>query len=396
MNNKLSLLIVLCIGLVMSNCSTTPVTTSLSVTVNNTQDFKRNEIVSIPIEKLSGLLTHHQVSAIRVEEIGTKKILPLQWIDTDQDDEVDELLFLVDVNSNTAKKFRILADSTQALPKSKQQSYARFVPERTDDYAWENDKVAFRTYGPTGEQEALQGVPGSTLSSGIDIWLKRTEKPIINEWYKGYEKDPWYYHTDRGDGYDPYHVGKSRGVGGVGIYEDDSLLVSHNFKNYKTIAKGPLRSVFELIYEPWSRYGVCETKRITIDAGSHFSKVEMKLTATELVPNYTIGLTMHDYKGKEFVNAKQGWVRYWEKIDDAYVGEGLVFDPEIVITAFAKVSDVLDESQILVLTKPEKPLVYYAGFAWQKSGAVANVEDWDLILRMQQQIHQHPLEVTIE
>ena len=27
-------------------------------------------------------------------------------------------------------------------------TYARFVPEREDDFAWENDLVAFRAYGP--------------------------------------------------------------------------------------------------------------------------------------------------------------------------------------------------------------------------------------------------------
>ena len=30
-------------------------------------------------------------------------------------------------------------------------AFGRFVPEREDDFAWENDKVAFRVYGPNSK-----------------------------------------------------------------------------------------------------------------------------------------------------------------------------------------------------------------------------------------------------
>ncbi|MEY3896376.1 MAG: hypothetical protein RLZZ214_1896, partial [Verrucomicrobiota bacterium] len=48
---------------------------------------------------------------------------------------------------------------------AKPRAFARFVPERSDDFAWENDLVAFRTYGP-----ALRPGPEN---SGIDCWFKR-------------------------------------------------------------------------------------------------------------------------------------------------------------------------------------------------------------------------------
>src|SRR5687767_4261811 len=54
-------------------------------------------------------------------------------------------------------------------------TYCRAVPERADDFAWENDLAAFRVYGP-----ALRSKPEN---SGIDCWLKRVEYPIIDKWY---------------------------------------------------------------------------------------------------------------------------------------------------------------------------------------------------------------------
>ena len=54
-------------------------------------------------------------------------------------------------------------------------TFARYVPERIDDFAWENDKIAFRAYGPKARKGAE--------NSGIDCWLKRVEYPIIDKWY---------------------------------------------------------------------------------------------------------------------------------------------------------------------------------------------------------------------
>lgn len=50
--------------------------------------------------------------------------------------------------------------------------YGRFVPERYDDFAWENDKIAFRMYGKSLEkvpnQNAWGWMPG--LNVPIDSY----------------------------------------------------------------------------------------------------------------------------------------------------------------------------------------------------------------------------------
>ncbi|SHJ04052.1 DUF4861 domain-containing protein [Pseudozobellia thermophila] len=369
---------------------------TLLIEVKNDLGFARNEVVGLDVQDLKTVLNGTSEGHIRIKRNDDQGYLRTQWIDYDQDGTNDELLFQAEVAANGSSEYTILIDSTKAAPESDVVAYSRLVPERTDDYTWENDKVAFRTYGPTGEREALAGVPGSTLSSGIDLWLKRTDKSIINKWYKAHETQPGYYHTDHGEGYDPYHVGASRGTGGIGIWENDSLLVSNNFTASRTLAAGPLRTVFELDYAPWSEYGVRETKRITLDLGSNFSKFDISLSSDRQVPNYTVGITLHNNEGEVAINKEEGWFRHWETIDGAKVGEGVVIDPKTVTDAIAYKSEVPDQSNLLIVTEPQGTLSYYAGFAWEKSGQVASVEDWETLLSQQAQIMSSPLSVTIK
>ncbi|MXN90764.1 DUF4861 domain-containing protein [Flavobacterium sp. Sd200] len=371
-------------------------TDTLTVEVKNSLDFDRTEIVTLKRNDIAALLKTGREEDIRIKNSTSTAYLPLQWIDYDKDGRSDELLFQATVKAGKITTYSIVTDAETAQPKSKITTYSRFVPERTDDYTWENDKVAFRVYGPTGQKEALAGVAGSTLSSGVDIWLKRTDKPIINKWYAEHAKAAGYYHTDHGEGYDPYHVGNSRGTGGSGIWDKDSLYVSENYVSYKTIAEGPLRTVFELEYAAWGPYGTTETKRVSLDLGSHFSKFEVTVGSEKPLPNYTVGITLQDNKGIAEVNTKQGWYRHWEQIDDAFVGEGLVMAQSQTDSAFVRKSDVKDQSNLLVVNKPADKIVYYAGFAWQKSGAVKTVSDWDKMLQRQAQTVANPLQVTVK
>lgn len=367
-----------------------------SVQVKNTQDFARNEIVSLSTGQLKTFLGKNNAEDLRIKDAQNNS-LTIQWIDNNGDGKNDEVLFQAKVDAKKTNSYTIVADSKTAVPESKLTTYSRLVPERVDDYTWENDKIAFRVYGPKGQAEALAGVKGSTLSSGVDIWFKRTEKSVINEWYKGYLTDPMYYHKDtRGEGYDPYHVGDSRGTGGIGIWKDEKLQVSKNFTSSKTIAEGPLRTVFELTYAPWSEFDVKETKRISLDLGSNFSKFESTFETEKQVPNYTIGITLHKNEGESKLNDKNGYYLHWEKIDDAFVGEGIVVDPKIVEKSIAFKSEIPDQSNLLVITKPQKKLTYYAGFAWQKSGQIQTQKDWENILQKQSKIVANPLIITVK
>ena len=96
---------------------------------------------------------------------------------------------------------------------------ARYVPERFDDFAWESDRIAHRIYG-----QALIKAEG-TISSGADVWIKKDRRLILDEMYA-----TKHYHEDNGSFMDDYRVGKSRGCGGLGIWDGKKLFVSSNWK----------------------------------------------------------------------------------------------------------------------------------------------------------------------
>lgn len=367
------------------------------ITIKNNLDFARKEVVSVKGKSLSNLIKGKKISDLRIKKDETGGLVVLQWIDFNQDGISDELLFQAEVSAKAKVNYQVVFDGTIPLTESETTSFSRFVPERTDDYAWENDKVAFRTYGPDAQRRVEEKLPEGTLTSGIDLWLKRTDKPIINKWYAENTKSPGYYHIDHGEGYDPYQVGPSRGTGGIGIWENNQLAVSKNFVGYKTIAVGPLRTIFELIYAPWSSYGVRETKRITLDLGSNFSKFEISLEASKTVPNIAAGITLHDNKGEVKNNTKEGWFRHVEKIDGQLLAEGIVVNPKLVTKAFSDVSKAKDQSNLLVVCKPQNSkLTYYVGFAWQKSGQITNGADWDTLLQKKVKMLANPLKITIK
>ncbi len=169
------------------------------------------------------------------------------------------LLSLPERNANTQKEdFR---------------AYGRFVRERFDDFAWENDRVGHRTYG-----KALRTWKGEPLtSSAIDIWSKRTPKLVINDWYMVDN-----YHVDLGEGVDAYSAGPTRGCGGSGIWSNEQLYIPTNFVDSRVLTNGPIRVMFELVYEPFDVNGtkVSEVLRVSLDAGSQLNHFQASYQAS--------------------------------------------------------------------------------------------------------------------
>lgn len=362
---------------------------------------RKAETISIPVTKLAALEGKYGLENLLVMEKGTAQYRVRQLIDYDQDGEADEFLFQTDIKAGEEKRFVIEGKENGASlqPESEITTYSRFVPERTDDYTWENDRVAFRTYGPEAQRLVEDGEPGGTLSSGIDLWLKRVDYSIIDKWYEKNLESVGYYHIDHGEGYDPYHVGKSRGVGGTGILSNDSLYVSKNFTAYKTIATGPIRTVFELTYAPWEGNGmtISETKRISLDLGANLSRFEITLSSEEAIQGYTLGITLHDKKGKGTANEQEGWLAYWEPMDGSALGTAIVMDPEKVKEIKDRQVDQPDQSHLLAIVKPENGKVtYYAGFGWKKSRQFDSRQEWIQYLENFAKSIQNPVTVNIK
>jgi hypothetical protein len=353
-----------------------------TLTVKNSLDIDRPaSTVSIPLDTVRELAAKYGADHLVVKDHDQP--LVTQLIDRAGDGIPDELLFQTDIKAGEERSFTIEAvEEAPAKSAPANTTYSRLVPERIDDYAWENDRVAFRTYGPKAQQITESGKPGGTLTSGMDCWFKRVAYPVIDKWYKKNLDTAGYYHIDHGEGYDPYHVGNSRGCGGIGIWAQDSLYVSKNFVSYKTIANGPIRTVFELTYAPWSTNGITinEKKIISLDLGSNLSRYEVHIQSDKPLPNVTTGITLHDQKGEVEKDSVAGWVRYWEPIDDSELGTGIVIAPSQLTALKEYRTTVKDQSHVLVVAKPENIVVYYAGFGWTKSGQYTSAADWDQYL----------------
>src|SRR5690349_9145427 len=241
-------------------------TAQLTITaVNKLKIARQSETIELSAEKLAAL-GEKDLMKIHVRDGAGKEVLA-QAVDTDYDDyhKPDTLIFQADFGPQETKTFTLTAGAKREYAKEDFRAYGRFVRERFDDFAWENDRIAHRTYG-----RALIAWKGEPLtSSAIDIWSKRTSKLVVNDWYMVDN-----YHADHGEGVDAYSAGPTRGCGGSGIWSNGQLYVPTNFVDSRVLANGPIRVMFELVYEPFDVNGVkvSQVLRVSLDAGSQLDR----------------------------------------------------------------------------------------------------------------------------
>jgi len=290
------------------------------ITVKNNLDL---ESVHETVELSKDFLKLKDLSNIGIRDIESNALQIIQLVDNDGDSIMDALLFQPKIGAHSEKSYAVTKLSNEENPESTAYCYSRFVPERTDDYTWENNKVAFRVYGPVAQQMAEDKIKGGTLSSGVDAWLKRVEYPVINKWYKKYTDGTGSYHEDTGEGLDDFHVGISRGVGGIAVKKDSSYYYSKNYTKWRTITTGPIRTSFYLEYKNWDAGGnlITENKVISLDYGSNLSKFETQITGTSTI---AVGLTLHEKDGEVIGNTENGWVTYWQPHGDSELGTAIV------------------------------------------------------------------------
>jgi hypothetical protein len=335
------------------------------------------------------------LSSLGIRDKKTGKLVVTQLVDVDGNGIMDELLFQPVIAAKTTKEFEVVTVSEKERPQAPDYCYSRFVPERTDDYTWENNKVAFRVYGPVAQKMIEDKIPGGTLSSGVDAWLKRVETPIINKWYKKNTEKAGAYHIDSGDGLDNFHVGASRGVGGIAVKVKDDYYYGKNYTQWRTITTGPIRTSFYLNYEDWDANGnkIVESKVISLDLGSRLSKFETSLEGAKKIE---AGLTLHDKKGKVTGNKKNGWLSYYEPIDDSEIGTAIVASKKYFcdFETYDTPKPDLSNAYATLKVKNNK-VVYYAGFAWKKQGEIKNAQEWQEYLNQFSENINNPLEVSL-
>jgi hypothetical protein len=377
--SKFLMFSLLFITVAFSSCSANKdVKSSLNLNVSNNSDIdKKDETVEVAWIALKKLGTINP-SELIVMDLSSNKEIPSQVIYNGTTNP-QSIIFQTNALANSNQKFAISKGKPANYPKK---VYGRQVPERFDDFAWENNRAAFRMYG-----EALEDQKG--MAKGIDFWAKRTEDLIVNELYKGGK-----YHQDNGDAVDAYHVGMTLGSGNAEPIVGHQIVFPINYSSYKILDQGPIRISFELGYKQFLVDGkmVNETKTISLDAGSQMNKVTNHYDRNDLT--IAAGVTKHKDDGSPKLDLENNYVAYWDLADgkvNGYIGVGVIVPSKTIK------SIKTDKQHLLILSKlnNNNDLTYYQGGGWSKSGNFNNENAWFDYLKNFSQNLKQPLKVNI-
>ena len=315
------------------------------------------------------------------------------------------------------------------------QVFGRHFPERMDDIAWENDRVAFRTYGP-----ALQ--KNNEKAYGFDVWNKRTGRLIVEERYAG-ELDPQVsavvqklramgqgdvaddvynavsYHVDHGTGMDCYKVGSTLGCGTPALLtEAGDIVYPWCWKSFEILDQGPLRFTVKLIYNPETVDGqeVTEVRIVSLDAGSHLNRISVSYENLAKSSNVVAGIVVHNENPAAFVlNRQNGYMGYEDLGDPKQYKEkyrakqnkdfgriyvGAVFGGKLNDMRFQEgknlpgaIGHILARTQI----SAGKSFTYYFGSGWSRNPEtdIKSLNDWESYLSAFAQKVRKPLTVKM-
>ena len=281
---------------------------------------------------------------------------------------------------------------------------------RKDDIAWENDRCAYRVYGP-----ALQKT--GERSFGTDIWVKNTPDTVV---YERYIKDMignrknddeteilTSFHLDHGNGLDPYRVGATLGLGAPSLMVGKNQVLPYCYKDYRILDNGPLRFTVELTYNP-STVGdmknVVEHRIISLDKGSNFNKMTVWYDGLTTPTDFATGFPIHEEDTETKTFAKD-YVSYADPTDNVEVNNSQVFVgvlfPEGIDHTYYQLFDKKHDGatgHALGLKrglKNQEKYSYYFGAAWSKYD-VRNYVEWQIRIKDYLDALKNPLQVEVK
>lgn len=391
----------------------------VKVTVsNNTPNERNEEIIEISLKEISARLQLADSSHFIILD-KDKKEIPYQ-ITYDR-----KVIFPVSVGANSKHSFTIR--------KGKPQTYQSYVfgkqyPERLDDMAWENDKAAYRLYGPALQQ-------AGQLMYGYDIWTKSTDRLIVDERYaKELDKetrkrieelkktdkkaaDQLYksisYHIDHGDGMDCYTVGPTLGGGTAALLDEDSQIIyPYCYKEARILDNGPLRFTVALTYHPFvfgKDSAIVEHRLISLDKGSHLNKTVVLYENLTRQTKIVTGIVIHPSNKSHYYDNTQGIIAYEDYTDNPKNNNGSIFigavipqnTEDIYICPFSP-----EEGKKLrggafghILAKsnytPDMKYTYYWGSGWSKAD-IQSMDNWTEYLHSFAFNLKYPLQIKVE
>ncbi|MDP3915464.1 MAG: DUF4861 domain-containing protein [Bacteroidota bacterium] len=216
--------------------------------------------------------------------------VPSQADDMNGDGKWDELVFTVDLYASETINIKVVNVLVAEYPEFEKRTNVRLGIHQADDtylevdqymappckdsfkiiaqgesVSWENDKMGFRNYFDCRNVKDLYGKLKPGLILDKIHTLEIPDYHVLSDW-----------------GMDVLHCGSSTGSGGLAMLEGDSLyrLGSTDTYEYKKVAEGPVRSVFDLIYTGWNVAGqnLSAVERISIYPGKYWFQSDVTVS----------------------------------------------------------------------------------------------------------------------
>lgn len=298
--------------------------------------------------------------------------------------------------------------------------YGKQYPERVDDIAWENDRTAYRVYGP-----ALQR--SGEKAYGIDVWVKNTPDLEVDKRYKTelsnhpkieelkkagkteeaieMEQETT-YHFDHGYGLDCYKVGPTLGCGTPSLMDGSEIVMPYCYKTYKILDNGPLRFTVQLDYNPFNigdDKNVTEHRIISCDKGSNFNKMTVWYDGLTKPRDMVAGVVIHSEDTKSIV-CGENYVLYADPTDNPAKQNFQIYVGVLFPNGVKNTKSIMYETPTngnaghgvgMITYLPNEKYTYYFGSAWSKND-VRTMNEW--ILRSEESLKaiQEPLKVTVK
>lgn len=384
---------------------------TVTITVTNDENEQRQELVEIDLKTIVDKLALGEDDAFVVRNAFGQQV--------DYQVTYDGKL-LIDVSVRPCGKAQFTVSKGVPEP-MKTWVKGKMYPTRKDDIAWENDRSAYRVYGP-----ALQRT--GEKSFGTDVWTKNTPEIVVedrytadydgnilkNIYHKKGQGDKWRdedlhtsFHLDHGNGLDCYSVGSTLGCGTPALMDGNTLIYPYCYKEYEILDNGPLRFTVALTYHPAKvkkDENVVEHRIMSLDKGSNFNKITVWYEGLTKPCDFASGVVIHS-EDKESVVLGSNYVHYADPTDNpakhnfqVYVAALFPYgDVKTKILKYDTPNKGIEGHALGILKKLEnnQKYTYYAGSAWSKAD-VRTQREWQVRIDSFLNAIAMPLEVTIE
>ena len=383
----------------------------VKIIVNNDEKVQRQEVVGVCAKDLYGKMGIAYGSPVIVRNALGQQV--------DYQLTHDSLL-LVDASVRPCGKAEFTVE--QGTPRQpKVYVYGRQYPERVDDIAWENDRTAYRIYGP-----ALQR--NKERAFGVDVWVKNTPDLEVEKRYatelanhaaiealksqgKTQEaldmEEATTYHFDHGYGLDCYKVGPTLGGGAPALMDNGQLVLPYCYKDYQILDNGPLRFTVRVDYNPTAigkDKNVVEHRIISLDKGSNYNRCTVWYDGLTQKRDLAAGVVVH-LEELENIVLTSNMALYADPTDNPtkhnfQIFVGVIFPEGIDYTRFLSTDQDIQNGNPghLVGVKENtlgQPFTYYFGSAWSKND-VRTFDEWKLRSEQTLDALHSPLKASIE